>query len=52
MTDKCASCGKPIDTIFLEKISGTYLKNKKGKKRAVCSACQRTLSIAELRQKI
>jgi hypothetical protein len=52
MAEKCASCGNPIEVIFLDKISGTYLRDKKGKKRAVCSACQKSFSIESLHTRI
>ena len=52
MTEKCAVCGAEIETIFLEKINGTYLRDKKGKKRVVCSACQHANSLDDLRKKL
>ena len=52
MSDKCAACNAPIEVIFLEKISGTYLKDKNGKKRAVCSVCQKGTTVEELRAKL
>jgi Zn-finger protein len=52
MADKCALCTAPIETIFLEKINGTYLKDKKGKKRVVCSACQKGNSLEQIRAKL
>ena len=33
---KCAICSEKIETIFLDKIKGTYIK-----KKTVCSNCQR-----------
>jgi len=33
---KCAICGEKIETTFLEKMKGTYIK-----KKTVCSNCQR-----------
>jgi len=39
---KCDVCNEKIETLFLGKIDGTYIK--KGKKlKAVCSNCQRKL---------
>ncbi len=39
---KCEVCGERVETLFLDKISGTYIK--KGKKlKAFCSNCQRKL---------
>ena len=52
MAVKCAICNSPIEVIFLEKINGTYLRDKKGKKRAVCSACQSTTSVVSLRDRL
>ena len=37
---KCTICKKNVKETFLSKIKGTYVK-KKGKKRAVCSDCQK-----------
>jgi hypothetical protein len=52
MAEKCASCGVQIETVFLEKINGTYLRDKKGKKKAICSACQKSESVASLKAKL
>ena len=52
MAEKCASCGIQIEQVFLEKIDGTWLRDKKGKKRAVCAACQKKFSIDALRKKL
>jgi ribosomal protein L34E len=52
MSEKCASCNKPVGTVFLEKIKGTYLRDKKNKKKPVCAACQKAHPIEELRAKI
>lgn len=52
MAEKCASCNHPIEVVFLEKISGTYLRDRKGKKRAVCSACQSSHPVDALRAKL
>ena len=52
MTDKCAVCENPVEVIFLDKIRGTYLKDKKGKKKAVCSACQKSSTIEALRDRL
>ena len=37
----CGICSKKIATTFLGKILGTYVKDGKGKKRAVCFDCQK-----------
>lgn len=38
---KCSLCKTKIETTFLDKILGTYVKDAKGKKHAVCIHCQR-----------
>ena len=38
---KCELCGKKIDVTFLNKIIGTHVKDKKGKKHAICFECQK-----------
>jgi len=38
---KCEICKKKIDETFLKKILGTYVKDEKGKKHAVCFECQK-----------
>jgi len=38
---KCGICGKKIETTFLDKILGGYVRDKSGKKHAVCSECQK-----------
>jgi hypothetical protein len=38
---KCEICKKKIDETFLKKIVGTYIKDEKGKKHAVCFECQK-----------
>ncbi len=40
MALKCDLCGEKIETLFLEKISGTYICVGK-KRKAICSACQK-----------
>lgn len=37
---KCAICKKGIEKTFLNKIKGTYIKNK-GKLYPICSQCQK-----------
>ncbi|HIH25457.1 hypothetical protein J4476_02280 [Candidatus Woesearchaeota archaeon] len=42
MAEKCTVCNEKIETTFLEKIRGTYIR--KGKKlEAICSNCQKKL---------
>ncbi len=38
---KCSVCSKKIETTFLNKLLGTYIKNKKGKRKAICFECQK-----------
>jgi len=40
---KCEICKKNIEKTFLNKIVGTYVKDKKGKKHNVCPVCQKKL---------
>ena len=37
----CNVCGAKIGETFLGKIKGTYVKDGKGKMRAVCFGCQK-----------
>ena len=38
---KCTICNKSIDTTFLNKMIGTYVKDSKGKLHQVCFECQK-----------
>jgi hypothetical protein len=38
---KCEICSKNVETTFLGKLKGGYVKDKKGKKHLVCSECQK-----------
>ncbi len=49
---KCASCKEKIETTFLEKIIGTYIKDAEGKKHAICFECQRALTKPQLLERI
>jgi len=50
---KCEICSKRIGETFLSKPIGTYVKDAKGKKHAVCDECQRnTPSKKEILEKI
>ena len=51
MAEKCALCDAKVETVFLEKVQGSYVKDAKGKKRLVCSACQR-LHGAALKERV
>ena len=44
---KCSICGKSVETTFLNKILGTYIKDSRGKMHAVCLECQRKFSSKE-----
>jgi len=37
---KCEKCKKRINTTFLNKLVGTIVKDKKGKRHFVCDKCQ------------
>lgn len=52
MANKCAVCSGKVETTFLQKPVGTYLRDEKGKRRLVCSACQARLSVEELKAKL
>ncbi len=47
---KCALCGKKIETTFLNKIIGTYVKVN-GKMYPVCRECQKKYSMEEIKSK-
>ena len=38
---KCEKCKKKINTTFLNKLVGTVVKDKKGKRHYICNECQR-----------
>lgn len=44
---KCEICKKKIEEIFLGKIVGSYIKDEKGKRHAVCSECQKKFKSKE-----
>lgn len=44
---KCEICKKNIEETFLKKLVGTYVKDAKGKKHAVCFECQKNLGSKE-----
>jgi len=48
----CTICKNKIQETFLKKIIGTYVKDKKGKKKIVCKDCQSKLSEEEIKEKI
>jgi len=48
----CAICKKKIEKTFLNKIIGSYVKNEKGKKKAICPTCQKAKTIDEIKKEI
>ena len=48
---KCEICNKTIGELFLGKIMGTYIKDAKGKKHAVCNKCQKTATAEDIKEK-
>lgn len=44
---KCEICGKKMGETFLSKIIGTYVKDSKGKRHAICEECQKKLGTKE-----
>ncbi len=53
MALKCEICKGKLETTFLEKLLGTYVKDAKGKKHLVCPQCQKKLpKKADLLKKI
>ncbi len=48
----CTICKSRINETFLRKIIGTYVKDDKGKKHAVCQNCQKNLSSEDIKKKI
>jgi len=49
---KCSICKNEISTIFLGKILGTYIKDRTGKRRAVCKECQRNNNIESIKSRL
>ncbi|MBU1201494.1 MAG: hypothetical protein KJ583_01905 [Nanoarchaeota archaeon] len=49
---KCDVCGKKVETTFLGKIVGSYMKNKNSKKKVVCPECQKKHTKEELLKKL
>jgi len=44
---KCEICGNAIETTFLNKMLGTYVKDSKGKLHHVCFECQKKFKSKE-----
>jgi hypothetical protein len=38
---KCSVCKQKIEKTFLNKINGSYIKDSKGKLKAICGNCQK-----------
>ncbi|MBC8501076.1 MAG: hypothetical protein ISS25_02850 [Nanoarchaeota archaeon] len=49
---KCDVCGKKVETTFLAKVVGSYIKNKKSKRKLVCNKCQQKYSKEQLLKKL
>ena len=49
---KCEVCDGKIETTFLNKVLGTYIKDSKGKRHLVCKNCQKTSKKEELLTKL
>ncbi len=44
---KCSVCSKPIGTTFLGKITGTYVRDSRGRLHPVCFECQKKFESKE-----
>ena len=44
---KCSICSKSIETTFLNKIIGTYVKDSNGKLHTICFECQKKFAAKE-----
>ncbi|MFP4524061.1 MAG: hypothetical protein ACLFO2_01945 [Candidatus Woesearchaeota archaeon] len=49
---KCSICNEKVDQTFLQKPKGTWIRDEHGKRRLVCSACQRQHAASELKEKL
>ncbi len=49
---KCEICKEKLEETFLHKPLGTVVKDAKGKKRWVCSACQKGKAKDEILEKL
>ena len=47
---KCSICGEKLETTFLEKPIGTYIKVD-GKKKTICNRCQSGHTMEEIKEK-
>lgn len=41
---KCEICSKKIESTFMEKVLGTYVKDEARKKHLICFECQKKFS--------
>ena len=48
---KCELCKEKIETIFLEKLKGTYVKVNK-KLYTICRNCQKKFPVKEIKEKL
>ena len=48
---KCSLCNTKVETTFLEKVKGTYIK-KNGKLKLMCPACQKQYTKEEILKKL
>lgn len=44
---KCSICKQKVPELFLSKIKGSYIKDRKGKLHPVCFQCQKSLKTKE-----
>ncbi len=49
---KCSVCKNKIELTFLNKLVGTYVRDSNGKRKPVCRSCQKTYSLAEIKEKL
>jgi len=46
---KCEICRKEIESTFMNKLLGTYIKDGKGKKHTICFECQKKFNNDKVR---
>lgn len=51
-TTKCSICNEKVEHTFLQKPKGTWIRDTDGKRRLVCSACQRQHAATGLKEKL
>jgi hypothetical protein len=47
---KCDICGAKIEETFLKKVIGTHIRDAKGKRKIVCSTCQKNGRVSEIKK--